>query len=223
MKFFKFFLMVSVAFVISGCAANMPLSKSQDKIDVSTESIALVSVKISNQYKPGYQPGLTYAFLFPASEDAKKTHVSIKSDPVRNEEDKFNEYIVNVSLKPGTYNFAMIWGDYKVPLLMNAMCVIPLNATFEIKPNSVVYLGHIDAVIREKKDDSEPSAGSVVPLIDQAIAGFSTGTFDVAITDNFDEDMGFFLTEFPALATVNIGKEILVMNGVVEKTLAKAD
>jgi hypothetical protein len=196
-------------FVLAGCAANMPLTANQDTIDLSNESIALVSVKVANKYKPSYQPGMLYAFFFPEGEDGKKTHIDIKTDPVVSEEDRYNEYILNFSLKPGTYNFAAIWGQYQVPLLLNATCVIPLNSKVEIKPNCVSYLGHIDAVIRKRNNDEEQRAGAVVPLIDQAVVGFSGGTFDVAIRDQYEEDMGRFLAKYPALNNVTVEKNVL--------------
>jgi hypothetical protein len=45
--------------------------------------------------------------------------------------------------------------------------------------------------------------------MDQALAGFSTGTFDVVFTDKYEEDMIKFRSEYPALETVKIDKSIL--------------
>ena len=209
MRFINCFALMCVAFFMSGCAANMPLSIGQEKVDVSIESIALVSVKVSNQNKPEYQPSMLYAFFFPERGNGENTHISIKTDPIEQEEDKYNEYILSFSLKPGTYNFIAIWGQSQVPLLINATCVIPLNTKIEIKPNSVIYLGHIDAVIRKRMNDAEHRAGSILPLIDQSVAGFSDGTFDVEFSDNYGEDMGRFISKFPALNNVAVEKAIL--------------
>jgi len=79
----------------------------------------------------------------------------------------------------------------------------------DIIPNKISYLGHLDVVLRERKNDNEIRAGSVIPLIDQATSGFSTGTFDVVIEDRFDEDMKAFISEYPALQNVIIEKAIL--------------
>ena len=206
MRLIKYFVLMCVVFFMTGCAANMPLSKSQDKVDLSSESIALISVKVSNQNKPTYQPTMLYAFFSPEGTNGEKTHISIKTDPIKKEEDKYNEYILSFSLKPGTYNFSAIWGQ--VPL-MDTLCIIPLNTKIEIKPNSVAYLGHIDAVIRKRLNDEEQLAGGLFPLIPQAVAGFSDGTFDVVFSDNYDEDMGRFISKFPALNNVPVEKAIL--------------
>jgi hypothetical protein len=58
-------------------------------------------------------------------------------------------------------------------------------------------------------NDEEHRAGGVLPLIDQAVAGFSDGTFDVVFSDNYDGDMGRFISKFPALNNVPVEKAIL--------------
>jgi hypothetical protein len=212
---------VVMMFVFSGCAANMALTKGQEQVDLSEKSIALASIRISNQNKPGYQPSLLYAFFFANSSDAEKTHVDLKIDPFKSEKDQYNEYLMSFTLKPGKYNFSQIWGNYKIPMLMNAMCAVPLNTQIEIKPNSVVYLGHIDATIRERKNDVEERAGSVIPLLDQALAGFSSGTFDVVIKDKFEEDIKAYTAEYPALNKVKVEKAIMPQWGRPELISAK--
>jgi ketosteroid isomerase-like protein len=84
-----------------------------------------------------------------------------------------------------------------------------LNLKTEIKPNSISYLGHLDITLREKKNNAEISAGSDTPFIDQSIAGFSSGTFDVVVEDKFDEDMKSFISEYPSLQKVKVEKSIL--------------
>lgn len=70
------------------------------------------------------------------------------------------------------------------------------------------YLGHINATVR-KRIGGEFKAGASIPLIDQAIAGASGGTFDIEISDQWENDKTKFLTKFPALASVEIKKSIL--------------
>lgn len=200
---------VVMMFMFSGCAANMALTKGQEQVDLSEKSIALASIRISNQNKPGYQPSLLYAFFFANSSNAEKTHIDLKIEPFKSEKDQYNEYLMSFSLKPGIYNFSQIWGNYKIPLLLNAMCAVPLNTQIEIKPNSVVYLGHIDATIRERKNDTEERAGGIIPLIDQRVSGFSNGTFDVTIKDKFEEDIKAYIAEYPALNKVKVEKTIM--------------
>ena len=210
MKFFaKGLVIILMFFSFTGCAANMALSKGQEQVDLSEKSIALASIRISNQNKPGYQPDLLYAFFYANSVEAEKTHIDLKIKPFKSEKDKYNEYLMSFSLKPGKYKFSQIWGNYKVPMLINAMCSIPLNAEIEIKPNSVVYLGHIDDVIRERKNDSEERAGALMPLIDQSLSGFSSGTFDLVIKDQYVDDLQDYIAEYPAINKVKVEKAIM--------------
>jgi hypothetical protein len=209
MKCFKYVALLCFAFAMTGCASNMALTKGQDKIDTSAESIALVTVKVSNTNKTGYQPDLSYAFFFAKSDGAEKKRFDIKTDPYKSAKNEYNEYLLSFSLKPGKYDLASIWATYSVPLLLKASCVLPLNTIVEVKPNTVVYLGNIDAVIREKKESTEVRAGTLIPLLDQALAGFSTGTFDIGYKDNYDEDIKAYQAQYPALQKVQIEKSIL--------------
>ena len=84
----------------------------------------------------------------------------------------------------------------------------PLHTTITVGEPGVYYLGHVNATVRERKGE-EFKAGPSIPLIDQAIAGASGGTFDIDITDGFDKDEALFRAKFPALAGVKITKAIL--------------
>ena len=85
-----------------------------------------------------------------------------------------------------------------------------MNFKIEIKSNSITYLGHLDIVMRERKNDSEERAGRIRPLLNQnPVVGTYSGTFDVVVEDKFDEDMKLFISEYPALQKVKVEKSIL--------------
>ncbi len=201
-------IVLSVLFVLNGCASSlkMGLIKGQDTVDLSNESIALVSVKISNQNSPNCQAKLVDLFYTDATVGSALQRVDLK-DPFKSEPNKYNEYLISLKLKPGTYKYLFISANYHIPLLVNGWAGLPLLMKAEIKPNSVVYLGNVDAVIRERKNDSERRAGPLLPLLDQAC--FSGGTFDVVVKDEFEEDMKAFLIEYPVLQKVPVVKYIL--------------
>jgi hypothetical protein len=195
-----------------GCAGHkMALTKGQTGIDVAKKSIALLSVKISNQHKPSCQPDITGAVLCPQSETCSRPlpYLHKAENPYRIENDRFKEYLLSFELDNGVYNLQWIGARYSVPLLIEAGGKIPLNMDINIMPNRISYLGHLDVVLRERKNDNETRAGSLIPLIDQAAAGFSTGTFDIVVADRFDEDMKLFMSEYPALQNVKVEKSIL--------------
>jgi len=199
---------------MSGCAGNkMALTKGQSDIDLTKKSIALLSVRISNQYKPSRQLELLSVVICPQSEPNCKQDLPSNSGspykPYKREKDYFNEYLLKYELEIGTYNIDGLYTTYRIPTLTSGVGFTKLNLTTEIKPNSISYLGHLDIILREKKSDAEISAGGAIPFIDQYIAGFSSGTFDVVVEDKFDEDMKSFISEYPALQKVKVEKSIL--------------
>jgi hypothetical protein len=199
---------------MSGCAGNkMALNKSQSDIDLTNKSIALLSVRISNQYKPGRQLELQSVVICPQSEPNCKqgipSNYGSPYKPYKREKDYFNEYLLKYELESGTYNIDGLYTTYRIPTLTSGVGFAKLNLTTEIKANSIIYLGHLDIVLREKKNNAEISAGGATPFIDQYIAGFSSGTFDIIVEDKFDEDMESFISEYPALQKVKVEKSIL--------------
>lgn len=84
----------------------------------------------------------------------------------------------------------------------------PLHSSFEAKEPGVFYLGHVNATVRERQGN-EFKAGPSVPLIDQAVAGASGGTFDVEITDQWSTDEAAFLSKFPVLTGISVQKALL--------------
>jgi hypothetical protein len=198
---------------MSGCAGNkMALTKGKSKIDLTKKSIALLSVRISNQDKPNRQLELQNVIICPQSETNCKhdlpSHYESPYKPYKKEKNHFNEYLLSYELKSGTYNIDGLYTTYRIPTLTAGFGFAKLNFKTEIKPNSISYLGHLDIVLRKKKSDAEISAGGNVPYIDQSIAGFSSGTFDVVVEDKFDEDMKSFISEYPALQKVKVEKSI---------------
>jgi len=210
---YNFLLIFCLVFAMSGCAGNkMALTKGKSKIDLTKKSIALLSVRISNQDKPNRQLELQNVIICPQSETNCKhdlpSHYESPYKPYKKEKNHFNEYLLSYELKSGTYNIDGLYTTYRIPTLTAGFGFAKLNFKTEIKPNSISYLGHLDIVLRKKKSDAEISAGGNVPYIDQSIAGFSSGTFDVVVEDKFDEDMKSFISEYPALQKVKVEKSI---------------
>lgn len=200
--------LLTLAVLACGCAHEMPLAKGQGKIDTSGNALALLYVKISNINNPNYQPKLDEAVIVRGNDRGTASDMFKPGDPYKSEDNKYNEYLLNFSIEPGDHLFRWLNATIYVPLLFSAHCPIYLNMKLDPKPNTVVYLGHLEALIRPKKDGEESNL-PLVPLIDQALAGFSTGRLDATVTDNFDNDMNLFYSQFPGLRNVAIEKMIL--------------
>lgn len=210
----RLLLILCLVFVITGCGYNMALTKGQTNIDVTKKSIALLSVKISNQCNPKYQLDIMGSLICPDSERCghgsvkyfRKTNSSYRINSVEN---SFNEYLLSYELESGSYNFHSIGAAHDQYGISGGGSV-PLNYKFEIKSNSITYLGHLDIVMRKMKNNSEIRAGRVGPPWQQnPVVGAYTGTYDVIVEDKFDEDMKLFISEYPALQNVKVEKAIL--------------
>jgi len=196
--------------LLSGCATpvKMGLNKESTHVDVSKESLLLLTAKLSNAYKPSYQPE-AYALQVEkqdADESAERFNfLADKEGTVKSPEG--NEYVFRVSIPPGNYVIRGITGFSGIfPVRGNFF--LPLHSDVTVTPQSVVYLGRVEGNVRERQD-GEFRAGAPVPLIDQAVTGFSGGTFDVTITDSSDKDLAQLKTIFPALQTVEVQKNVL--------------
>jgi len=212
MRKFGVAVFLCFALALSGCAGHkMALTKGQSGIDVSKKSLALLSVKIANQNKPKYQLTLVGAVICPQGETCSRPlpYMHKADGPYKSAEESFNEYLLSFELPPGTYHMQFFSTSHIVPLVLEAAGAVPLDLKVEMKPDSVVYLGHLDVVMRERKSESEKKAGSSFKLIDQAVVGYSSGTFDVAVEDKYDEDMKLFAAEYPALQKAKVEKSIL--------------
>jgi len=208
------FALLAFTTIQSGCVNlnYMPLKKGQDDIDLSKESIVLITAKVSNQFKINHQPALTRAAFVDVNAN-RMIYVEIEDEPFKRVEHQYNEYILSFKLKPGIYIFAFLLGcSIKSchSIFTGTNFDLPINQKINIKANSIVYLGKINAVIRKSNNDYEVRAGSTGhTIIGQALAGFSDGTFDVEFKDNYDEDMKLYLSVYPALEKFRIDKSIL--------------
>jgi len=210
---YRFLIIFCLVFLMSGCAGNMALTKDQSEIDLSSKSIALLTVKISNQNKPSRQVNLNNIIICPESVmNCRKDISTYPGGPYKiykKEKDFFNEYLLSFALESGRYNLEGFYTTYNIPMLVAGVGYGDLKLETEIKPNSISYLGHLNITLREKTGDTEICAGDAIPHLDQAMPGFSSGTFDVVVEDKFDEDMKSFISEYPALQQVKVEKSIL--------------
>ncbi|MFH0783443.1 MAG: hypothetical protein V2B20_16025 [Pseudomonadota bacterium] len=221
-KYLYLFGLCVMLYMLAGCALNLPtrkplaLSDKTSTIDLSKESIALLTVRIANELRPGLQPRIGCVMIDSVGEkDANKFWFIVK-EKYRGKESSFNEYLLSVNLPPGKYKIKTL--DASSPPFPSPISgfpvvgsySVPLSSSFIIEPRKIVYLGHINATIKERTDETLLRAGPVVPqAIPQAIAGASTGTFIINITDSFEDDMKMFQQKYPYLANYQVENHTL--------------
>ena len=200
-RFYHLAMLCAIVFMLGGCATMKPpaLNSETTAIDISKESIALLTVKISNKYRTSYQPNIKYAFVWSdAEKDREKFSFSV-DEKYKEVEDSFNEYLISFQLPAGRYKLRELFAQSGLFPFIGTFSV-PLYSSFSIEPQKIIYLGHIEAAIIERTDDELLRAGPVIPLIDQAVTGASGGTFVIKITDLYEKDINLFQQKYPYLA-----------------------
>jgi len=203
-------LLVSSILMLSGCATvhEMGLKKTDQKVALNDEGIVLMSIEVSNQYKPSFQPSIFMMNIRAPNAKSKKDHHNFRTDMEGTiASGNGSRYLVRLKLKPGEYIARTALCQYRNIFLM-ATCQIPIHGEFEINAGEIIYLGRVSATMRERHGD-EFRAGSVIPLVDQNVTGFASSTFDVIISDQQKEDLKAFTENFPALKSEEIKISVL--------------
>ena len=183
--------------VLSGCAAG--LDKTATAIDWSKGSVIVMSVEMQNQYKPNYPAtSLGVVMTRKTGNDARQQIRAASNIPAGD-----NAYLVTSQIQPGTYSISRIFGvSQKFPIMGSVDFAV--DAPFEITPNSVTYLGRLATVNKEKTNKNDQSTGAVLPIIDQAVSGFGSGTLHVVLKDNYEEDVKLFKKEFVYVQNMDV-------------------
>jgi hypothetical protein len=203
--------------ILAGClsATPMPLRENTEPLENSAGPLLLMTATIRNDYHPTYQPKLLLVHV-------EKTSAKPRDN---SREGKFNfavddkaiqpavtpragtDYLLRLRLPPGPYRICGMTSRIKAFPLIGTFFT-PLNIAHPVEISGVFYLGHVSAIVRERRGD-EFRAGDVVPYLDQLATGASGGTFDITITDRFETDMKAFRERFPQLAGVEIQRRIM--------------
>lgn len=201
---------------IAGCAPalRMPLQPAGPAPDLSRKSVLVARVKIRNDNRPGQQPVL--AQVTTVQEQAGKGQVKTAwKDPtlLSDKEKGGKEYFASLEVAPGKIQLDTLWFNRAVPLLLNAWALAPIKAEIEVPAGKILYLGTIDAVIVPKTSQSDRAAGGVVPLIDQSVAGFSNGKWQLGVLDEYEADLAALREKYPFLADVEVERSVIQLPG----------
>lgn len=203
------------ALTLGGCANMRPMAYGPDADavkDAVKQPIFLATVTVKHPFKTYYLPKLIAVRVVRGDGKADGDLIGFRpDDPARDEMDNDtdgNRYFLRLPLDSSKQHSIkeLTFLASKFPL--NGFFGLPLNADLAASGPGVYYLGHIEASVRERKDN-EFRAGPVIPLIDQSITGASSGTWDVTIEDRWATDEALFKKRLPALVNAQITKKIL--------------
>lgn len=205
-------LLLALSLLLSGCATQtkMAFSDANNTIIAADKSVYLLTATIKNSFKTSHQPKLYDVVAEKGSILSKSERLSFEVDKkarIETDTPDGSTYLLRLELSNGTYvlrGFSSLSRSFPI----NGFFFTPVHAPIESKEPGVFYLGHIEANVRGRLD-GELKAGPTLPLLDQAISGGATGTFDVEISDRWSKDEALFFDRFPILKSTKIEKRIL--------------
>lgn len=207
---------LAAAVLVSACAtpAKMGLTKDTQELDTSTKSILLMTMRLDHAAKPSVTPNprVVHVEMPNAQSREQRLNFLIDGESATLGPDG-TEYFVRMELPPGKYKLMGVSGGGGIAIFPGHF-LLPLVTEFEVPANSVAYMGRIEARTRDRKEN-EFRAGPVLPLLDQAMTGWSGSTWDVAIRDSYESDMGRFKTAFPALRSASVKKNVVSFDRAV--------
>jgi hypothetical protein len=233
-SFFKVFILpvfiiMTLIPLFNGCASvqtkEMGLKTGQEKLSYQEGSLCLLSIKTDNKYKPEWPPEVWAIELIDQATD-KKVNIAVQSKSFgsllkKGLNDTFTydkgtsswEGLISFKLPPGQYCLTAIRGGCTRGIGIGAAMAsfgFPFDTPFRVYDKECVYLGRIEMINRERTSEDEiPSGDSTITRLPQQHSGFGTGTFDVEIFDNLDEDINKFREEYPVIGDIIITKRIL--------------
>lgn len=201
------------AVLLSGCATRTKMAYGDDSQQAGppAKPVMLMTANFKNKYRPGFQPRLLVVHVErPGATEAKDRLNFTMDDKARMETgnaDAGNTYLLRMELPPGKYQVVGM-SSRSSAFPVSGFFFAPLHVPLEVRDNGVFYIGHVNAVVRER-EGNEFRAGPPIPLIDQAVIGASGGTFDIDIVDAQAADETLFRERFPALRNTVIRKAML--------------
>jgi hypothetical protein len=200
--------------LLSGCATrtSQAFENDSDRVTATGDPVYLMTATLRNDYKTGWQPHLLVVNIEKdgATDSSGRFNFTMDKKAVLDQSDvgSGNKYLLRMQLAPGKYEIVGLTAlNHSFPI--NASFFTPLHETLIVSgQGTVTYVGHVEASIRERKGD-EFKAGLSIPLIDQAVAGASGGTWDVTIVDEWPTDEVVFRRTFAALKDAQIQKGLL--------------
>lgn len=189
----------------------MAFQNDTDRLTEKSKPVYLMTANIKNAYRTSFQPKLVVVNVEKAGAKEAADRINFTLDDKAKRETgsatEGNSYLLRMELDPGAYEIRGLTSQmFAFPIM--AQFFTPVHSPLQVAGPGVYYLGRLTATVRERQGN-EFRAGPPIPLVDQAIAGASGGTFDVSITDEWAADEALFRAKFPALKGVAVTKAVL--------------
>ena len=199
-------MLLLIMLAATGCASIQPMAfdRSTPHIDPNGKAIVLMAVDLYRDDGSRYNPHPINLILTrpngTVSGEMFGFHFTEDADAVI--EDTHKIYLARFSLDAGNYQLLRVLGDANA-FPFHGWFDVPLLAPLTATAGSVTYVGRVTAKLRPR-ENNEFRAGPLIPLVDQALTGVSTSTWDITIDNQADKDLALFRQTFPALVDTQI-------------------
>ena len=214
LKYITLFIILSFVVAATGCIRGMTLKKNKTTLNTSKKSIALMTIRTSNQVKQQYQLPLRYIYV--KTYEGKKLNFEVTRS-FNHVKDQFHEYLVSLALPPCKNTIWLIKGRNQA--WPDSGFQIATDISFNLEPDSIVYVGHLEMVNRTRNEGEKQLArfatfsggllGIGMAYNAFQMAGLSEGTMELTISDRFDEDIKNFKQHYPVLENYTVKKYIM--------------
>lgn len=215
MLFLRFFLpktilLAVLALSLQGCVSRLPIGVDSTvrNLDLQNHSLLLLTLDITRSDSKNFLPvpQNMVVELIDAQGGLKSIFVPVDNDGILFPDDVNPVYAFRLKVPVGSVQIKSVIGRSGA-FPIRGRFSLPIRVRAEAKAGEIVYLGRVSAVLRPRMDH-EYRAGELIPLVDQAVTGLSTGTFDIELRDMSEEDLRIMQETYPAIRGVPIKKEL---------------
>ncbi len=207
---FKRGMIALLLLLLTACATPVKpgLTNTTTQLELGDDCLLLLTAELSNNYHPSYQPEAMMLQIETENPKDSKDRLNFLTDKEGTViSQSMNKYFFRARLKSGKYVVRGITGSSGI-FPIRGTFFVPLHCDINVKGGEIVDLGKVIARTRERQGQ-EFRAGPIVPLLDQAVTGFSGSTFDVQTIASKEDDLKEIKTMFPVLKTSQIFEEPL--------------
>ena len=204
---------LTLALFLSGCATEkgMAVLDTPASVTKTSKPIYLMTVTLRNTYVTAYQPKLVAVRVQKGNNPGNPQIILFNADPLAKSESNSpaigSSYLLRMEIEPGAYTILGL-DCVGQSMSINGEFFAPIETTIRPSTPGVYYLGHVEATVRERKNDEFRASGKI-PVQEQRLVGAYGGTFDIDITNRWETDSEKFLTKFPALKGIAIHQAVL--------------
>jgi len=227
----------------------MPIQKEASQLDLSNHGVVLFPLRLVQASFKGV-PELSYTLVRALDEDGKSTdtgyriHAEKDFRNIYTDQRKFRDYLVSMQLPPGNYRLAGFGLQTRTSKTVQITGWTLAVGDFSVEPGKVIYLGSLQAKLRERKcgefhiahrtssGTSTTVLAAILPFADLIVEGatsealgYASGTFEYDSSNNIDRDLSVLRAEYPFLKNVAIepGKLLELKKLTTEQIIANCN